>query len=129
MRPQPSSYVQKALETLHMSQTELGDALKKRNPYQTVHGWITGRKKLEYDDVLGIAELCGWITYPSAEGQLDNSTFGRTLIGQIVRLLDLEPALLQRHPDLLRAGAAELRGLASRMEAAAEGLNDATPPS
>ena len=126
MRPQPSVFVQKALETLGMSQTELGDALKKRNPYQTVHGWITGRKKLEYADVIDIAQMCGWLNFPGDETAED--VFSRSMMGQLVQLLDREPQLLRHHGDLLRAAAAELRNLALRMEAAAENQDGASLP-
>lgn len=115
------------MDALSLTQTELGDALKKKSPYATVHGWIKGRKKLEYEDTFDIAELCGWLNYPY--GDVDEQAFGRSLLGQIVRLLDQEPGLSRRRPDLLRVGAAELRGLADRMEDAAGRQSDVMPPS
>jgi len=60
MRPQPD-FVRAVMAELGLSQTDLGVALKKPNAYATVHGWISGRLKLGYDDTMKMLELCGWL--------------------------------------------------------------------
>lgn len=60
--------------------------------------------------------------------QDDDPKFATALLGQLVDLLEREPALRQVRPDLLRELAAQLRDLATRLEALAAADQSAELP-
>lgn len=60
-----AEFVQAVMDELQLSQTELGVELRKGNAYQQVHGWLTGRLKLGYQDTMRMLELTGWIRIES----------------------------------------------------------------
>lgn len=60
--------------------------------------------------------------------QDDDPQFATALLGQLVILLEREPTFRQMRPDLLRELAAQLRDLATRLEALAAGDQAAASP-
>jgi hypothetical protein len=60
-------FIEAALRRLDMGPTDLGEALGKRNAYQQVRGWITGKYRLDIEDAWQILKMCDWLTVDAGE--------------------------------------------------------------
>lgn len=96
-------FVEAVMAKTGLSQTELGVELRKPNAYQTVHGWITGKGKLLYEDTIAMLAMCGWLNM--SEASVENHGEETTLEERAMLLLRHSPSFDARLESLSKAAA------------------------